>query len=255
MTANPRLALIFAATVDALKQVVREHRITQDELHLAGDYFNRLGQSGFSRSLIDVTLAMTSVDVTALTEGGTRPNLEGPFYRHDFPVRDGGCLFDQPPPPGAPVLTLRGTVLDAATGSPLDDAVLDVWQADHDGHYDREGHHLSGRIPIGAGGGYRIVTTIPKDYSDHDHDPIGELYRLLGRHNRRAAHIHCKVLIGGECVLTTQLFVAGNEYLDSDYVEGAVSDDLIVPMLPVPGSGHRFEASFNFRVGAPVGDA
>src|SRR3546814_19617662 len=79
---------------------------------------------------------------------------------------------------------------------------------------------------------YRARTSVPKDYSDHDHDPIGELFRAMGRHNRRAAHIHVKIWDGDHCLLTTQLFVPGNPYLDSDYVEGAVSDDLLIDMKP-----------------------
>ena len=62
---DPRLKAIYARVVEKMKEVVREFGITQDELHTAGDFFNRLGQSGFCRSLIDVNLAMTSVDVTA----------------------------------------------------------------------------------------------------------------------------------------------------------------------------------------------
>lgn len=249
---NPRVSAIFERVIEKLKEVVREFEITQDELHAAGDYFNRLGQSGFCRSLIDVGLAMTSVDVTARVENGTRPNLEGPFHRMDNPVRPDGNLFDTAPPPGSPVVTLTGRILDAATGAPIKGAVLDVWQADHEGHYDRTERHLSGQIPVDADGSYRVFTAVPKDYSDHDHDPIGELYRLMGRHNRRAAHIHCKVWVGDACVLTTQLFIPGNEYLDSDYVEGAVSSDLLLDMRPVEGTPNAYKARFDFQVALPA---
>src|SRR5262245_46898782 len=70
-----RLEAIWLRTVEKLKEVVREFRITQDELHVAGDYLNRLGQSGMCRSLLDVALAMTSVEATGGTERGTRPCL------------------------------------------------------------------------------------------------------------------------------------------------------------------------------------
>src|SRR3546814_17117524 len=89
---NDRLKAIFARTVEKMKEVVREFEITQDELHVAGDYFNRLGRSGFCRSLIDVALAMTSVDATARVPGGTRPNLRSEERR----VGNGGvstCRF------------------------------------------------------------------------------------------------------------------------------------------------------------------
>ena len=249
VTGDERLKAIFERTVEKLKEVVREFEITQDELHLAGDYFNRLGQSGFSRSLIDVALAMTSVDVTARVAGGTRPNLEGPFHRGEAPLRPDGDLFDGEPEPGTPILHLSGTVTDAATGVPLPGAIVDVWQADHEGHYDLNGLELFGKVPTDAQGRYRLRTAVPKDYSDHDHDPIGELFRAMGRHNRRSAHIHLKVWVDGRCLLTTQLFIPGNPYLDSDYVEGAVSDDLLLDLKPAAsGEPGAYEARFDIAV-------
>lgn len=247
---HARLTTIYQAIVGKMKEVVREYEITQEELHVAGDFLNRLGTAGFCRSLIDVNLAMTSVDVTARTEGGTRPNLKGPFHKTTAPARPDGNFFDSPPPPGSPVLTLEGRVTDTATGQPIADAELDFWQADHEGHYDRTGHHLSGVVRSDSDGRYRIITAVPTDYSDHDDDPIGELFRAMGRHNRRAAHIHLIVRVGGEQKLITQLFIPGNPYLGSDYVEGAVSKDLLLDMQPVPGSDDQYRATFDVAVAA-----
>ena len=230
-----RLDAIYGRIVEKMKEVVREFAITQDELHVAGDYLNRLGQSGFCRSLIDVNLAMTSVDATGKADGGTRPNLEGPFYR-DHPLRpDGRLIDDEARLKGQPRLILSGQVRDAA-GAPAPGVILDVWQADNGGHYDLEGHNLSGRVQADDQGRYRLETVVPRDYSDHDHDPIGELFRALGRPNRRAAHIHLKVFRDDEELLTTQLFIPGSDYLDSDYVEGAVSEDLQIQLKPAAGS-------------------
>ncbi|MEI9927005.1 MAG: dioxygenase [Sphingomonas sp.] len=247
---DPRLIAIYGRLVEKAKEVVREFAITQDELHVAGDYLNRLGQAGFCRSLLDVALAMTSVDVTARVAGGTRPNLQGPFHKDTAPFRPDGDLFDSPPPPDSPVLTLEGVLTDVATGKPIPGAEIDVWQADHEGHYDRAEHHLSGVVRTDAAGRYTVRTAVPKDYSDHDDDPIGELFRAMGRHNRRAAHIHLMVRVGGERLLITQLFIPGNPYLDSDYVEGAVSNDLILDMKPVAGSASAFTARFDIAVDA-----
>jgi protocatechuate 3,4-dioxygenase beta subunit len=107
-------------------------------------------------------------------------------------------------------------------------------------------------VPTDADGRYFARTTVPKDYSDHDHDPIGELFRAMGRHNRRAAHIHIKVWRGEDCLLTTQIFIPGNPYLDSDYVEGAVSPDLTIDMQPAAsGEANAYQAVFDIAVGPP----
>ena len=210
--------------------VVHEFGITQDELHLADDYMNRAGQAGVCRSLLDVALAMTSIDATVRVSNGTRPNLEGPYHdRH--PIRPDRILLDRDPGPGAERLTLSGAVTDAATGLPIPGAHVDLWQADHGGHYDLAGSHLRGILVTDAEGRYRATTIVPLDYSDHDADPIGELFRAMGRHNRRAAHIHAKISVDGVECLTTQLFIPGSPYLDSDYVEGAVSPDLIIELI------------------------
>ncbi len=232
-----RLSAIWLRIVADMKQVVRDFAITQDELHVAGDYLNRLGQASMCRSLIDVALAMTSVDVTGGSKKGTRPNLEGPYHR-PHPDRTDGAVYDGTPPPGMPLLSLSGAVRDADTGEPLPGARLDFWQADSDGIYDRTGLHLRGVVTADAAGQYAVHTVLPNDYSEHDHDPIGELFRAMGKHNTRAAHIHLKASIDGRVLLTTQIFMPTSGVLDTDYVEGAVSDDLIVA-LEQDGDGYR----------------
>lgn len=242
-----RLIAIYTRVVEKMKEVVREFTITQDELHVAGDYLNRLGQSGFCRSLIDVNLAMTSVDATGKADGGTRPNLEGPFHR-PHPLRPDGKLIDRDMPDRHPRLTLFGQVFLSDRVTPVPGITLDFWQADNDGHYDLEGFNLCGRVSTDDNGAYCVETVVPRDYSDHDHDPIGELFRALGRHNRRAAHIHLKAFRGPEELLTTQLFFPGSAYLDSDYVEGAVSADLQVDLREGPASrpdALAYEARFD----------
>jgi catechol 1,2-dioxygenase len=243
---DERLQAIWLATVAKLKEVVREHHITQDELHRAGDYFNRLGQSGMCRSLLDVALAMTSVDVTSPASRGTRPNLEGPYHA-EHPPRPDGRLVDRALAPGTPRLVLEGMVTDATTGAPLAGVDLDFWQADQDGIYDRDGHHLRGLVRSGPDGGYRIETVVPNDYSEHDHDPIGELFRAMGKPNTRAAHIHLKASLGGRELLTTQIFMPTSLFLDRDYVEGAVSPDLILDLVPT-GETNHYTGRFDLRL-------
>src|SRR4051812_9265865 len=173
MSENERLREIWTRSVAALREVVTDLKITEDELHEAGRYFNRLGQSGMFPSLLDVAFAMTSIDAARQDFGGTRPNLEGPYYMPNAPLRRDGVLFDRPPPPHAPIVTLTGRIKDVATGAGIPGAELDVWQADQDGIYDRQGSYLRGVVRTDQDGNYRLKTVVPSDYAEHDGDPIG----------------------------------------------------------------------------------
>lgn len=250
MTSEERLNAIWARTVEKLKEVVHEFKITEDELHVAGDYLNRLGQSGMGRSLIDVSLALTAVAANTPGRKGTRSNLEGPYHAQ-HPIRPDGNIMDKPPAPDAALLTLDGTVTDVATGKPLPGAQVDFWQTDSNGLYDRKGTHLRGIVLADDKGQYKLSTVMPSDYAEHDRDPIGELFRAMGKPNTRAAHVHIKVTVGGKLVLTTQVFMPTSTFLDRDYVEGAVSDDLIVKLEPDPaatGANKAFRARFDLAV-------
>jgi catechol 1,2-dioxygenase len=251
MSGDERLREIWRRTVAAVGEVVKDMKITEDELHLAGAYFNRLGQSGMCPSLLDVAFAMTSIDATRSDFGGTRPNLEGPYYMPNAPLRPDGTLFDRPPPPEVPILTLTGRILDSSTDGGIPGAELDLWQADEKGFYDRQGFHLRGRVRADGEGRYQLRTIVPDDYSEHDFDPIGELFRAMGQGNHRAAHIHVKVHMDGVEQLMTQLFIPFSKTLDKDYVVGAVSDDLVLRLEqapPVPGQGPQYRANFDFAI-------
>lgn len=252
MQANERLIEIYQYTVSQLKAVVEKFGITQDELHIAGDFLNRAGKENVCRSLVDVTLAMASMDATVRLKYGTRPSIEGPYYG-THPVRSDGNLIDEPKTDDDVVLHISGIVSDASTGLPINGAHVDFWQADSHGKYDLNGSNLRGVVITDSAGRYRTTTLVPKSYSEHDHDQIGELFCAMGRPCSRAAHIHVRVSSLGEVRLTTQLFIPDSPYLDSDYVEGAVTPDLILTLEPEVGSGSdgapaAFTAKFDFVV-------
>lgn len=249
--ADERLKEIYVRSVEALRKVVTDMKITEDELHAAGRYFNRLGQSGMCPSLLDVAFAMTSIDATRTDKGGTRPNLEGPYYMRGAPVRQGGVMFEAGAAADAPVLNLSGRVIDTDTGKGIEGAEIDLWHADHNGIYDRTGFKLRGIVRTSDDGSYTIRTIVPQDYAEHDHDPIGELFHAMGQTNHRAAHIHIKIHVDGVECLMTQLFMSQSPTLNNDYVIGSVSDDLTVDLKPAPpvaGEGPQFTGKFDFRI-------
>jgi protocatechuate 3,4-dioxygenase beta subunit len=228
MDTRTRLQLVTDEVVAALAPVVRELRITEDELHAAGDYLNGLGQAGMCRSLLDIAFAMTAIDTRRAGIPGTRTNLEGPLYRAGAPERaNGSSMIERDLSPDADLVVLSGKVRDATTGEPMSGVELDFWHADEHGRYDDDGNHLRGIVRSDEDGNYRIESVLPIDYAEHQNDPIGELLEELGRTSFRAAHIHLKVRVDGVERLTTQFFRSDSPHLEHDYVIGAVSDDLV----------------------------
>ena len=57
--------------------------------------------------------------------------------------------------------------------------------------------------------------------------PVGAMLRATNRHNMRAAHLHFMINAPGHARLVTQLFLTGDQYLDSDAVFG-VKESLVV---------------------------
>ena len=102
-------------------------------------------------------------DAFADAERGTRlptPSNElGPFYRRGAPAtNDLRGATD----PGLPLL-VAGAVFDTR-GDARPDATVEVWQADHLGHYDIEGYRYRATIATDAKGGYQFTSVMPGHY-------------------------------------------------------------------------------------------
>jgi protocatechuate 3,4-dioxygenase beta subunit len=243
-----RLRAICADIVEALKPVISEHRVSEDELHEAARFLNGVGAAGVFASMLDIAFAMTIIDRRREGVPGTRPNLEGPEYVPGAPHRPDGNLIERDLDAGVALLELRGRITDAVSGAPIPGAQLDLWHADEHGGYDREGFHLRGIVTADGDGEYAVRTLLPKDYAEHEGDPIGELLALMGRHSYRAAHIHFKLWVDGEQRLTSQVFRGDSPYLDSDYVVGAVSEDLVLGLERLDGERDAYAARFDIAV-------
>jgi protocatechuate 3,4-dioxygenase beta subunit len=67
---------------------------------------------------------------------------------------------------------------------------------------------------------------LPKPYTVPTDGPVGKYLEAVGQHPWRPAHIHFKVTASGHTPLVTQVFFAGDPYLDNDTI-GAVKDSLV----------------------------
>ena len=108
-------------------------------------------------------------------------------------------------------------------GTPIAGAEVDVWQNGEDMLYavqspEAPEDHLRGRFRTDAEGRYAFVGVRPVPYPIPDDGPVGAMLSATGRHPWRPAHIHMIVRAPGYRTLTTHIFDAASEYLDSDAV-------------------------------------
>jgi hydroxyquinol 1,2-dioxygenase len=160
--------------------------------------------------------------------GTTETTVLGPFYvpnlselPHGFDLSR-GCK-------GEP-LFVEGSVF-SATGEPVADAIVDVWQADSEGFYDVQrtevpGGTLRGRFRTGRQGQFHFWSIMPTSYPVPQDGTAGEMLRATARHPYRPAHLHFLIAAEGHETLVTHLFVDGDPYLDSDAVF-AVKESLV----------------------------
>ncbi len=131
----------------------------------------------------------------------TPAQSEGPFYPLREPadadfdlLRNGSRTYAK-----GNAAWVEGVVLDRA-GKPLKGGIVEIWQCDADGHYDhpRDGSRMDpafqgfGRVTLDGEGRFRFRTIRPQPYSG------------------RTPHIHAKVKLGRQALLTTQLYVEGD---------------------------------------------
>jgi protocatechuate 3,4-dioxygenase beta subunit len=175
----------------------------------------------------------------------TPPQSRGPFYPLELPLDSDNDLTrvqGSPRVARGEITDLVGRVVDAS-GRPLAQARVEIWQCDANGRY----HHprdTGGREPdpgfqgygqflTGDDGGYRFRTIKPVPYPG------------------RAPHIHFAVSGPGFERLVTQMYVEGAPENAGDFLLGSVRDPaarraLVVPFAPSPTPGeYRWLAHFD----------
>jgi hydroxyquinol 1,2-dioxygenase len=235
-TADPRLREILGSLVRHLHGFVREVEPTFEEWERAVGFLTATGQRCDDQrqefillsDVLGVTMLVDAINHRKATEA-TESTVLGPFHMVASPPRELGDTIDLVGTGQPCVVTGRVVSLG---GAPLPGAQVDVWQADDHGFYDVQ---QPGGQPPGNGRGlftcddegrfwFRTVT--PSAYPIPTDGPVGGLLTASARHPYRPAHIHFIVAADGHQPVTTHVFVAGSQYLDSDAVF-AVKQSLI----------------------------
>ena len=232
-TADPRLRELLIALIRHVHAFATETGLSTHEWMAGLEFLTAVGQKCDPKRqefilLSDVLGLSSLVETINAAEGATDPTVLGPFYRPGAPHKQPGEQIGRPQD-GEPTL-IRGVVTDPA-GRPIAAATLDVWQCDGEGRYDiqdpaQPDFNLRGVFTAGPDGSYAFRTVRPVSYPVPVDGPVGAVFAASGRHHWRAAHVHAIVSAPGYQPVTTHIFDAANQYLDSDAVFG-VRDSLI----------------------------
>ena len=237
---DPRLREVMQALVRHLHAFATEVGLTEDEWRAAiatltatGDITDEHRQEFILWS--DALGLSMLVDALANLRppGATESTVLGPFYVPGAPLREYGASIAAEPA-GTPAW-VHGCVRDL-DGAPIAGAELDVWQNGDDRLYavqKPEGpeDHLRGRFRTREDGSYAFLAVRPLPYPIPDDGPVGRMLAATGRHPWRPAHIHMIVRADGYRTVTTHVFDAASDYLDSDAVF-AVKPSLLREIVP-----------------------
>jgi catechol 1,2-dioxygenase len=252
---DPRLRELTISLIRHLHAFVRETRPTEDEWLTGIDFLVRTGHTCTDlrnefillSDMLGLTSAVDEVNHAGPAEA-TPSSVEGPFHAPAPPRENGAWIAEGPERRRGQVMVVRGRVTDTG-GTPIEGATVDIWQADDAGHYDSQDPaqrpgNLRGLFTTGADGAYWFRSVVPSSYPVPTDGPVGGLLRALGRHPMRPAHIHYRVEAPGHRPVTTHVFVAGDEYLDSD-AAFAVKEELIVtPVIRREGESYGVDGPF-----------
>ena len=143
----------------------------------------------------------------------------------------------------APEIVLYGKVT-ANDGTPLPNALVQVWQTNEHGLYDVQAHDdahmdMRGNFRTDAKGNYHFRTVRPLGYSIPMDGPVGRLVQRQGRHGMRPSHVHMLITAPGHRELVSALYFADDPNIGSDAVFG-VSASLVIDArdnadCPIPG--------------------
>jgi hydroxyquinol 1,2-dioxygenase len=258
-TPDPRLREVLGSLARHLHDFVREVEPSMAEWEKAIEFLTATGQMCddvrqefiLLSDVLGVSMLVETINARRASSRATASTVLGPFHVVESPPRSLGDSIDLLGE-GQPCV-VTGRITDPS-GNPLPGAVIDVWQADDKGFYDVQQPDVQ---PIGNGRGlfhadadgrFWFRTVVPSHYPIPTDGPVGGLLNATRRHPYRPAHIHFLAGAEGHVPVTTHVFVADSEYIDSDAVF-AVKQSLIRDFVEVsdPDRAAELGVSAPFR--------
>ncbi len=195
----------------------------------------RLFQSDRRRFLAKIALAGLFWNVPgafAETLTKTPSQTEGPFYPDKLPLDTDNDLLlvnNSLTPAVGDVTYLSGRILDAR-GTPIRNALVEIWQTDKNGVYLHGGSDNRSQRDKNFQGFGRFFTGSSGEYLFRTIKPV--------RYPGRTPHIHFAVKIKDHQKFTTQCYVAGEAQNERDGVlngikNAAAKNSVIVPFVPM----------------------
>ena len=235
---DERLLAVMTSLVRHLHDFARETALTEDEWFAGIRFLTDVGRITDDRRQEFILLSdVLGLSMLVTAQNNRKPavctesTVLGPFFVTGAPQVENGADIANGAP-GVPSV-VRGRVL-SVDGSPIPDAVIDVWQSDEDGFYDvqleaaTDGQaRARAQLRTDGEGRFHFRSVLPEHYPIPHDGPVGALLAALGRHPWRPAHLHFLIDAPGHERLITHLFRDGDEYLDSDAVFG-VRSSLVV---------------------------
>ena len=240
-TPDPRLKQIMTSLVRHLHEFAREGNLTEDEWFQGIAFLTRTGHRCSEKRqefiLLSDTLGLSQLVVAQNHQRApeaTEQTILGPFHIEGATTQPDGADLAAGVPGDPLFVTAQVTAVD---GAPIAGATVDVWHADADGHYDLQDPHwnpdvmkLRAVFTTDGNGRFRFRSIMPCAYPVPTDGPVGEMLTATNRNAMRPAHIHFRVSAPGYDTLITHVFVAGDEWLESDAVFG-VRSSCVAPFI------------------------
>jgi protocatechuate 3,4-dioxygenase beta subunit len=181
--------------------------------------------------------AVSAVEKWLRAENGARPATPtdqlGPFYKKGTPQSPGhSAVLRAPGDPGLQ-LAVAGAVYNTR-GEVLPRAKIDVWQANHQGHYDITGYRYRALLRAGVKGEYDFQSVLPGHYPA-----------------RKCQHIHFLVQAEGHKPLVTQMYFGSDPIFKGDPAKNMNDDcpsvELVRPIL-LSDQATTMDASATFEL-------